>query len=545
MAFRLSPILVPIRGVDEFSKVMNTTGKRIQRMGSGMRRAGRAMTMGLTLPAVVLGTSMLKTAGDFQLSMNRVQGITSATQAEFAGLTKEARRLGATTQFTASDAADAMGNLALAGFKTDEIMKSISGTMTLAAAGQMDLAEASNISASILRGFSLDAAEAGRVNDVLVNTFTNTNTTLGELGEGMRFVATIASSMQIPLEEVSAAMGLLGNVGLKGAMAGTALRGALAKITNPAREAVEVLNRLGIRKEDVLDSKGNVRGLIEVVEALETAGASAGDLLQIFGQRAGPGMAGLVKQGSDALRKMTEQVKTQGTAQKVADIQMKGFIGSLRRMRSAFAELGIAIGETGLLDFLTEMVTKMAGLFKRISEVNPTLLRWGAIAIGVAAAIGPLLVVLGSIAGAIGGLIVLFSAPALVGLVAALTPVWGTLLLIVAAMTAWGVAILQVIAYWDNIKDTFTDLKLLGKTLSIMFGGSAGEFSEGPPAGAAALGAEAAMAGMVAAAGVTPEPAKVEITHTNVPPGTRTEVVSGGDNVKLDTEMGLLTAGTP
>jgi TP901 family phage tail tape measure protein len=550
----LRPIKIPIQGVDQFSKVMNKAGAKIQRMGQGMKSAGRAMTIGLTLPAVLLGGSMLKTAGDFQMSMNRVKAITSATGDELSGLTKKARELGATTQFTASDAAEGMGNLALAGFKTNEIMASIGGTMTLAAAGQMELAQASDISASILRGFGLEAKETGRLNDVLVNTFTNTNTTLSELGEGMKFVATIASSMSIPLEEVSAAMGLLGNVGLKGAMAGTALRGALAKIANPSREAVAILRKLNIRKEDVMDSKGNVRGLIEVVEAMEKAGAGASEMLAIFGQRAGPGMAGLVSQGSEALRAMTEKVKTQGTAQKVAKVQMEGFNGAMKKMKSAFQEMGIAVADSGLLEFATKFATKLADMFRKISESNPAMLKWGTILVAVAAAIGPLLVFLGTMVGLIGSLVVLFSAPAFIaamaslgGLAVALAPVLIPLALIVAAIIIWNRVFGQIADNWQMFVDTFTDFELFAKTmknfiLDITGVGAVWDFLSGLGGGSAA-GAETGAAGAVAgAAGSATQKTEVDVNFTNAPPGTRPEVISGS-NVNLSTDLGLMPAG--
>jgi len=551
MAFRLPAIRIPIQGVDEFTKVMNTTSKRIGSMGQSLKRAGRSMTLGLTLPAVALGIGMMKTAGDFQMSMNRVRAITGASGEQLEQLTGQARQLGATTQYTASQAADSMGNLALAGFKTNEILGAMPGTLQLAAAGQMDLAQASDIAASILRGFGLEAGKLGDVNDVLVATFTNTNTTLEDLGEGMKYVATIARSMSIPVEEVSAAMGILGNVGLKGSMAGTALRGTLSKIANPAREAVAVLNRLGIRREDILDSKGNVKSLVAVVEALERSGAGAADMLAIFGQRAGPGIAGLVGQGSAKLRSMTELVKNSGgIAERVAKIQMEGFNGALRKMISALQEMAIAIADSGILEFMTNLVTKLADVFRRISESNPALLRMGVIAIAVVAAIGPLLMALGQIAIGISLITKLLGSKFLLGVlgkvgVALKSMVLSPVGLIIAAFLIWANVIRLVVEHWENLRDMFTDFKLFKDTLKVIFGGRVGP-SEAEQSAAAVtarargLSVEQVMAERSAAEGTSKT--QVDVNFRNAPEGMRPEIISGG-NVNLMTELGLLPAG--
>ncbi|MQB02300.1 MAG: phage tail tape measure protein, partial [Actinobacteria bacterium] len=155
-------------------------GRRISqgfdRIGSQLQSTGRRLTTRLTLPIVGLGVGILKVAGDFQSSMNQVRAVTGAAGAEFTQLEDLAKDLGRTTQFSASQAADAMYFLASAGFDTNEIMEALPGTLQLAAAAQMDLATAADLASNILSGFGLEATELGRVNDALVATFQNTNT---------------------------------------------------------------------------------------------------------------------------------------------------------------------------------------------------------------------------------------------------------------------------------------------------------------------------------------------------------------------------------
>jgi TP901 family phage tail tape measure protein len=539
------------------------------------------MSVGLTLPIAIAGAVTLKTAGDFELSMNKVQALTSATATEFSALQGQARELGATTMFTASQAGDAMGFLALAGFKTNEILSAMPGTLELAAAAQMELGEAADTVSGILRGYQLQTSDLARVNDVLTKTFTSTNTTLQMLGEGMTYVAPIASAMKLPIEEVSAAMGILANNNIRASMAGTSLRKALATLAAPSREAERVLVRLRIPRGAILDSMGNVRSLTAVVRELEKSGATAGDLMTIFGQRAGPAMAALVNTGSEALANLRTQLEdSAGTTAQVAAVQMRGLVGQLRALKSAFQEVQLAIAESGMLEFFTKIFSKMAGFLRQLAKMNPEIFKWATVILGVIAVIGPLLFVVGQMTIAInalipvivafGGALMWLAANPIVWIIAAIAAVVVGLIMLwknwdtISGMWVTGVRVMAnaVVGFfrwmWGGIK-TFIDkaikflMKLLKVILMVMF----------PlPFLAAKLGAKflpenvrAKLGFLTGEGGTSSTPTDIlreervqknefqgVMRFENVPSGARVEIEKG--EIDLETDTGLLL-GTP
>jgi TP901 family phage tail tape measure protein len=351
------------------------------------------------LPVVAIGGNALRTAAQFESAMNQVAAVSGATGKQFQDLEKLAKELGETTSFSASQAAEGMSFLAMAGFEVNDILQSMPGVLNLAAAGQMDLAMASDIASNILTGFGKDASEMANAVDVLAKTFTSSNTNLEQLGEAMAYVAPVANSAGLQFEEVSAAVGLLGNAGIQASRAGTSLRGAIASLLSPSGEAQKVIDRLGI---SALDSSGNLLPLNNIIEQLEKSGASSKDILEIFGKIAGPGISALVDQGSKSLRELTKELENSGgTAQSIADKQLEGLNGALKRLQSAFEGLMISIADSGLLDAatrligrLTEVVGKLAERWRKLTpEVQENIL----LMVGIAAAAGPLIMIFGNL----------------------------------------------------------------------------------------------------------------------------------------------------
>jgi TP901 family phage tail tape measure protein len=561
-------IRIKILGKDLFSKELTAATSRINQFGKKASKAGRAMTLGLSLPIAAMGVSALNTAGNFEAGMNRVSGLTGATTQQMSQLTEQARQLGATTQFSAKQAAEGMQFLSMAGFKTNDILGAMPATLTLAAAGALELGTAADIASNIMTGFSKKPEELAHVSDVLTKTFTSTNTTLEQLGEGMKFVAPISSAMGISLEETAAAMGLLGNAGIQASMAGTSLRGALSRLAVPTGEAIATLNKLGIKKTDLLDSAGNVKSLTDTVKLLENSGATAADMLSIFGQRAGPGMAALVGQGSDKLRALTVDVSNAGgIAKKIADKNMEGFNGAMKEMSSAAQELQIAIGDSGILKDFTNLIKALTDLLRYLSDTNPFILKLGTYFATLAAILGPVLwafgklsMLFGSIAGAFGQGGLLYGITQFISGLGLSIPVVG---LFIAAIVSWGIAIKELVTNWDDLASTVTDFNLLGKTFKIMWGDaikSVSEWFEGfmymieqfnrlilpkwlekklgydtSGDGTGALRPEDVFSGLPA--GVTnTNNAKVDVT-VRAPAGTRVE--SEGNNVTTTAEIGV------
>ncbi len=378
------------RSIERSSQKMQGDVERLnatlERTGRNMQRIGRNMSMYVTAPIVAFGALALRTAGNFEASMNRVAAISQATGDQLQHLERQARELGSTTQFSASEAADAMSFLAMAGFEVNQIMTAMPSVLNLAAAAQLDMASSADIVSNIMQGFGMQAGEVENAVDVLAASFTRSNTDLVQLGQAMKLVGPVASSFGIQFEETAAAVGFLSDAGLQASMAGTGLRRILSTLAKDAE-------KLGIQ---TFDSAGKMRPLADMLEDLEKMGLSAAESMEIFGQRGGPALQVLLSRGGDALRQMTGELQdVGGTAQRIAEQQMEGLNGSLKELRSAFEELQLAIAKSGLLDFATNLAKKLTDFTRTLSSLNPETLRFATGLAGIAAAIGPILIALG------------------------------------------------------------------------------------------------------------------------------------------------------
>ena len=279
----------------------------------------------------------------FQEALNNVAAVSGATSAEMGSLRQIALDMGASTKFSAQEAAEAQSFLAMAGLSVRETMDALPGTLQLAAAGNLDLAEAADIATNVMSGYGLAVADLARVNDVIATTAASANTNVQQVGVAMSYAAPVASAAGLSFEEASAAVGMLSNAGIQADMAGTSLRGMLTKLLNPSNAAAGALDRLGVT---AFDSSGKMRPFADIVADFGAAGLSAGDAMEIFGQRAGPGMLALVSQGAPALRDLTANLNdSEGAAQRMADTQQMGLVGAMTQLKSAAGNLLIVLGE--------------------------------------------------------------------------------------------------------------------------------------------------------------------------------------------------------
>ncbi len=316
-------------------------------------KARRADLRGQLFDAAALGTTIaapIKVAVDFEQSVAKLGAITRADEASLKALEAAARKLGETTLFTASQSAEAMTFLGMAGFKTNQILAATPGMLNLAQAAGSDLAETADIASNILSGFSLEADQMGRVGDVLSATFTSSNTTLQMLEDTLKYAAPVASAAGASLEEVAAMAGLLGNVGIQGSMAGTALRAAFLRLSAPPKMAADAIEELGL---SVKDAEGNLRPIPEILKDIGTATEHMGSAEQaevikrLFGSEAAAGMTELLKQaGSGALDDYIAQLqKAKGTADEMARKMGDTTSGALKRLGSALESVAISLGD--------------------------------------------------------------------------------------------------------------------------------------------------------------------------------------------------------
>lgn len=334
---------------------------------------GMAMGAGL-IKSITIGAA-------FESDMAKVAAVSRASDEELKTLTKTARQLGSKTQWSASEAAQGMQYLAMAGFKTNEIIETMPGMLNLASAGAIDLASASDIASNILTGFGLSASDMNRVGDVLTNTFTQSNTTLQGLGATMKYAAPVAKAMGVSIEQAAAMAGKLGDAGIQGEMAGTTLRSVLLRLSAPSEKAAVALDALGVK---TTDSNGKMKSFPAILKELNSAmsgmseSARANFTKTIFETEAMSGALVLMEQaGSGALDKFIGAVQDVGSAEAVARKQIDNLNGDVTILISAMQELYLKIYDSvkpalrSFAQLATEIVTKISDW----SAENPGLLQ--------------------------------------------------------------------------------------------------------------------------------------------------------------------------
>ena len=397
MAVRLSEVFVEIGArTANFQKGINSASRRMTKFGAGVSKVSSDNALALTAFAAagaLAFRSLITTAGDFDAAMRGVAAVSGATTEQFAKLTETAQKLGRETQFSASQAAAGMAFLAKAGFEAGEVIGAIPGPLQLAAAASLDLASAADIVTNVLTGFNLEVQDLSRVNDILTQAFISSNTDLRQLGQAMKFVGPVAAGFGQDIEDVVAVLGSLGNAGIQASMAGTTLRGALTRLASPSREAAKILKRVGI---EVFDSAGKMRPFIDILDDLGKSAIKAEEVIDVFGQRAGPGITALLAQGAQGIREFSEELRdSAGVTDRIARVKMEGFTGATLELTSAFEGLTIAIGKSGVLEFAEEIARKLAGMTRVLAELPPLVLGTAAAFAGLVTAGAGLLAMLG------------------------------------------------------------------------------------------------------------------------------------------------------
>ena len=302
---------------------------------------------------------VINVVADFEQSIAKLGAISGASKENLEKLKQKAEELGKSTQFSASQVAEGMNYLAMAGYKTKDIMASIGDVLNLAQVGMIDLAQASDIASNILSGFGLSADETKRVVDVMTATITNANTNIPEMGEAMKMVAPQARALGISIEETSTALGILANNGLKGTIAGTGLSTMLLRLSAPTGAAADAINKLGIK---IYDANGKFVGLTNVLKQFKEkmAGMSqemkAKYMRDIFGIETMKTALTLIDSVGNSYDELYKKVaNSMGISEKKAKQMTDTFKGHMKELESAFEGLLITIGNE-LLPALTDFV---------------------------------------------------------------------------------------------------------------------------------------------------------------------------------------------
>lgn len=384
----------------EVQNFQNNTNSTMSTVGQVATSAGKTLTKAVTLPIVGIGVAAAKVGGDFEAQMSRVKAISGATGSSFEELRQQAIDLGAKTAFSAKESAAGMENLASAGFDAKEIMEAMPGLLDLAAVSGGDVALASENAATALRGFNLDASQAGHVADVFAKAAADTNAEVGDMGEAMKYIAPVASSMGLSLEETAAAIGIMSDAGIKGSQAGTTLRGALSRIAKPTDEMKSKMDELGL---SFYDSEGKMKPLKDQVGMLKNAfkgltpEQKQNALVTLYGQESLSGMMALIDKGPDKLGKLTDSLKnSDGAADKMAKTMQDNMNSSLEQMMGAFESAAIVVQKV-LAPAVRKVADAVSGLVDKFVSAPEPVQKLVVVLGLIAAAIGPVLLIIGTV----------------------------------------------------------------------------------------------------------------------------------------------------
>lgn len=442
-------------GIDssEFDNGLKNAKTKLSAFGKFATKAGKKLAP-LSAGVAAIGTAMVKTAMDFDAEMSKVSAISGATGEEFDKLREKAIEMGDKTIFSASESAQAMEYMAMAGWKTEDMLEGIDGIMNLAAASGEDLATASDIVTDALTAFGQSADEAGRLADIMAAASSNANTNVHLMGETFKYVAPLAGSMGYEMEDTAVAIGLMANAGVKGSQAGTALRSILTRLAKPTKESAAAMDALGISLED---SEGNMLSFREVMDQMRYAfhnklmipeeefqeslkelndkleegtikqkeydkelevltqrayGAEGATMAQyaamLGGQEAMSGLLAIVNAAPEDYEKLTNAIYgSEGAAEDMAKTMNENLAGQLKILKSNIDTLSISIGEL-MVPTITKVVEKLQQFVQWLNSLDNSTKTVIVTVGGIAAVLSPLLIILGSVAKVIGAIIDLF-----------------------------------------------------------------------------------------------------------------------------------------
>ncbi|KAF1075961.1 phage tail tape measure protein [Methanogenium sp. MK-MG] len=390
-----------VQAFDQAQAALERTDKQLQQsqkkweaVGKSMTASGKALSLAVTAPLIATGALAFSTAVDFDDAMRQIQAVTGATGDQFEKLRQQALDLGASTAWSASQVAQAQKYLAKAGLDVNQVLGATPQMLSLASAGNLDLASSADIATNIISGYELEISNLAHVSDMLAYASSSANTDVTQMGEAMTYVGPVASKTNQSIEMTTAAIQIMSNAGIQGSMAGTALRGSLSALLTPTDDAKKILESYGLTVSSV---DPQIHSLAEITQTLGDVDITTADAMTIFGDRAGPGMLALISQGGGAIEDYTDALENcDGAAQEMAETMEGGAGGSLRSMKSAVEGASITIGEmtADALMPAVEGVTSLANWLDDLDEGSQQLVVTAGM---VAAAAGPVLIVGGKL----------------------------------------------------------------------------------------------------------------------------------------------------
>ncbi len=404
-----------ITAVKGFKDGTGGVASALKGVSNGMSTIGKDMTLKVTTPIVAAGTAVVKTSASLEKSLSKVKAISGATGDDMVKLKDKAIEMGAKTKFSATEASDAFTYMAMAGWKTNDMLNSIDGIMNLSAADGLDLATTSDIVTDAMTafglaadgttkivkdGFTKEVSNASHFADVMATASSNANTNVSMLGESFKYVAPVAGSLGYSVEDTAVALGLMANSGIKASQAGAGLRAALTNMVKPTDTMQAVMDRYHL---SLTNTDGSMKSLSEVMEMLRTKMGNLSEAEQassaaaLFGKEAMSGMLAIINAAPSDYEKLTNAISNaDGTAEDMANTMQDNLNGQVTILKSNIESLAISLGDM-IVPFIKDLVAKIQDLVLYLNglsdEQKEQILKIAAIV----AAIGPVLMIVAKV----------------------------------------------------------------------------------------------------------------------------------------------------
>lgn len=383
---------------------IDVAGQKMEAVGNSIAGAGKKM-IGVTTVIGGVGVAAVKTAADFDSAMSQVAAVSGATGKDFDALRNKAREMGAKTKFSATEAAEAMNYMAMAGWKTEDMLSGIEGIMNLAAASGEDLATTSDIVTDALTAFGLSAKDSGHFADILAAASSNANTNVSMMGETFKYCAPIAGALGFSAEDTAEAIGLMANAGIKSSQAGTALRTIMNNLAGDVKISGKAIGDVTIA---TTNADGSMRDLSDILadcrsafgNLTESEKAQAAESL--VGKNAMSGLLALMNAGEGDIDKLSSAIDNcDGSAEKMAMTMQDNLAGQLTILKSQLQELAISFGDI-LMPAIRSIVSKLQGFVDKLNGMDEGTKRTIVTIALLVASIGPLLIIIGTTISKIG-----------------------------------------------------------------------------------------------------------------------------------------------
>lgn len=453
---------------------IGATGEKLQAVGDKVSSVGQKL---LPVTGVVtgLGTAAVKTAADFDSAMSRVAAVSGATGSDFDKLRDKAREMGAKTKFSATEAADAMNYMAMAGWKTEDMLSGIEGIMYLAAASGEDLETTSDIVTDALTAFGLTAEDSGHFADVLAAASSNANTNVSMMGETFKYCAPVAGALGFSVEDTAEAIGLMGNAGIKASQAGTSMRSIMTNLTGDVKLSGAAIGDVTIA---TTNADGSMRSLSAILADCRVAfggmteAEKANNAETLVGKNAMSGFLALMNAAPEDIAKVSGAVNNcKDAAKNMADTMQDNLEGQLTILKSQLQELAISFGDL-LMPAVRSIVSGLQGMVDVLNAMPDGVKQVIMIIALLAAVLGPVLIIIGKVISAVGTIMTIV--PKLAGVINTVKTAFGALnavmlanpiAIVIAAIAALVAAFVYLwntneefrqfwISLWESVKET-------------------------------------------------------------------------------------------